>query len=275
MSDSFNPLFAILDVASRFLPTAVSDPLYTLASADLASLRDHPSQLLPLVLSLLAAWTAFSSFVSWVRFGLRTSVFVAKWGALGALGTAAYMAYQGVGTDKGAVGGAQDAAKWATMAGRGIYSLGRKGAGYYFGDSFGAGSGASSAARSRAQKRSSLSSSSRRKTAAPANDAGSWDSGRDTQAEDFVQNAMGSVLEFLNPGAGGAQETLKRTAKRAAAGLVQGDEGGKKGSSGGGGGLSGFAWDLAMGKAQKAWDEVVGGAEPAQGKTKKKGPRVW
>ncbi|GAA5889360.1 hypothetical protein JCM8208_007854 [Rhodotorula glutinis] len=273
MSDSFNPLFAVLDVVSRFLPTAVSDPLYTLASADLASLRDHPSQLLPLVLSLLAAWTAFSSFLSWVRFGLRTSVFVAKWGALGALGTAAYMAYQGVGTEKGAVGGAQDAAKWATMAGRGIYSLGRKGAGYYFGDSFGAGSSSSSSsARSRAHKRSS--SSSRRKTAAPVNDAASWDSGRDTQAEDFVQNAMGSVLEFLNPGAGGAQETLKRTAKRAA-GLAQGDEGRKKGGSGGGG-LSGLAWDLAMGKAQKAWDEVVGGAEPAQDrKTKKKGARVW
>ncbi|GAA5838841.1 hypothetical protein JCM9279_003876 [Rhodotorula babjevae] len=272
MPDSFNPLFAVLDVASRFLPTAVSDPLYTLASADLASLWDHPSQLVPLVLSLLAAWTALTSFLSWVRFGLRTSVFVAKWGALGALGTAAYMAYQGVGTDKGAVGGAQDAAKWATMAGRGLYSLGRRGAGYYFGDSFGAGSGSSSSSsvRSRAQRRSS--SSSRHKTAAPVNGggAGSWDSGRDTQAEDFVQNAMGSVLEFLNPGAGGAQETLKRTAKRAA-GLAQDDEGKKKAS--GGGGLSGFAWDLAMGKAQKAWDEVVGGAEPAQ-KTKKKGARV-
>ena len=274
MPDSFNPLFAILDVVSRFLPTAVSDPLYTLASADLASLRDHPSQLIPLVLSLLAAWTALSSFLSWVRFGLRTSVFVAKWGALGALGTAAYMAYQGVGTDKGAVGGAQDAAKWASMAGRGIYSLGRKGASYYFGDSFGSSSSSSSSsARSRAQRRSS--SSSRRKTAAPVNGGGadSWDSGRDTQAEDFVQNAMGSVLEFLNPGAGGAQETLKRTAKRAA-GLAQGDEGRKKGNSSGGGGLSGLAWDLAMGRAQKAWDEVVGGGEPAQ-KTKKKGARVW
>lgn len=271
-SSSFNPLLPVLDVLSRYLPASLSDPLYTLASFDLASLRSQPSQLIPLALSLLAAYTAFLSTLSSLRFAFRTSVFVAKWGALAALGSAAYMAYQGIGTDKGAVGGAQDAAKWAQMAGKGVYSLGRKGAGYYFGSgASSSSSSSSSASRSRANKRASAA---RRKTAAPAGRDASWDSGRDAQAEDFVQDALDGVLEFLNPGAGNAQETLKRTAKRAAG--VDGAEGNGKGKKSGGGGLGGLAWDLAMGRAQKAWDAVVGGAEAVQDKKeKKRSGRGW
>ncbi|BGP41704.1 hypothetical protein JCM10450v2_005767 [Rhodotorula kratochvilovae] len=253
---SFNPLLPVLDVAARYLPSSLSTPLYTLASFDLASLRDHPSQLLPLFLSLLAAYTALLSTLSTLRFALRTSVFLAKWGALGALGGAAYMAYQGAGTDRGAAGGVQDAAKYATLVGRGVYSLGRKGAGYYFGG------GAPAPAAARAKR----SSSGGRKTAAPVGGKG-WDDGRDTSAEEFVSSALGGVLEFLNPGAGSAQEKVKRTAKRAAAAGLAGNGGG------GGGGIGGFAWDLAMGRAQKAWDEVVGGAEDQGKKNNKK--RSW
>ncbi|GAA6048326.1 hypothetical protein JCM3770_000950 [Rhodotorula araucariae] len=259
---SFNPLLPVLDVAARYLPTSLSTPMYTLASFDLASLRDHPSQLVPLVLSVLAAYTALLSTLSTVRFAVRTSVFVAKWGALGALGAAAYMAYHGAGTDRGAAGGVQDAAQYAQLVARGVYSLGRRGAAYYF--------GAGAPAPARANRASA--GSARGKTAAPVGGKG-WDDddgGDDATAEEFVSRALAGVLEFLSPGAGSAQEKVKRTAKRAAAAGLAGTG---AGANGGAGGLGGFAWDLAMGRAQKVWDEVVGGTEDEGKKNKKK--RSW
>ncbi|GAA5915098.1 hypothetical protein JCM6882_008479 [Rhodosporidiobolus microsporus] len=235
------PLLPLVDLVSPYLPSSLSDPLYTLATFDLAALAQHPTQIFPLLLSLLAFYWAWLSFVSSARFALRTTIALAKWGAVLSVLGAVYMGYNAAGTDKGVAGGLGDAAHIASTVGKGVYSLGRKGAGYYFG------SGGSSNKKRSASGRP-------RTWARPTNDGG-WDdpndSGRDVEAEEFVGNvlkkAQDTVFEFLSP----PQEKVKRSAKKAQR------NSGPSIPSPFGGGLGGFAWDIAMGKAKEAWDDFA------------------
>ncbi|EMS19910.1 uncharacterized protein RHTO_03954 [Rhodotorula toruloides NP11] len=239
-----SPLLPLLDLITPYLPNSLANPLYTLASLDIQSVYHNPSQLLPLALSALAAYTAFLSFVSTARFAVRTAISLVKWGSIAAVLGAVWMGVNNAGSEKGVSGGVRDAASYAGQFGRGLFSLGQKGAGYYFG------APASSKTRDRRRRSSS-------RNAAPAG-SGRWGDNRDAAAEDFVGNAMKSVLEFINPPAGSTQEKVKRSAKKAM--------GGSGSSSSGGDGLGGLAWNLAMGRAKKAWDEMTqeaSGNEPA------------
>ncbi|GAA6016443.1 hypothetical protein JCM10207_003864 [Rhodosporidiobolus poonsookiae] len=258
------PLLPLVDLVSPYLPRSLSDPLYTLATADLANLAQHPLQIFPLLLSLLAAYWAFLSFLSSARFAVRTTVALAKWGVVASLLGAVYMGYNSAGTDKGVVGGLTDAARIGSTVGKGVYSLGRKGAGYYFG-----GGSSSSSSRNRNSKRSA---SGRPRTwARPTNDGGwddpSSDGGRDVAAEEFVgdvlKKAQDAVFEFLAP----PQDKVKRSAKKSkGSGLF----GGNSNGGGGNGGINGLLWDLAAGQAKKAWENAVEG-EPE----KKKKSKYW
>lgn len=244
-----SPLLPLLDLITPYLPNSLANPLYTLASLDIQSVYHNPSQLLPLALSALAAYTAFLSFVSTARFAVRTAISLVKWGSIAAVLGAVWMGVNNAGSEKGVSGGVRDAASYAGQFGRGLFSLGQKGAGYYFG------APASSKTRDRRRRSSS-------RNAAPAG-SGGWGDNRDAAAEDFVGNAMKSVLEFINPPAGSTQEKVKRSAKKAM--------GGSGSSSSGGDGLGGLAWNLAMGRAKKAWDEMTqeaSGNEPA-GRTRR------
>ncbi|GAA6002581.1 uncharacterized protein JCM10292_007742 [Rhodotorula paludigena] len=234
-----NPLLPVLDAISPYLPSSLSDPLYTLASLDVVALRDHPGQLVPLLLSLLAAYTAFLSFLSSARWAIRTTLALLKLGVVAAVVSAVYLGYQGAGTEQGVTGGVRDAAGYASSVGQTAYSLGRRGLGYYF--SPGAGS---SRAQSNTQARD------RRRATTGRTSSRGWSdrSGDGAGTDDFVNQALNGVLEFLNPSAGEAQDRVKRTAKKAKQ---------EQQAGGSGGGLGGLAWDLAMGRAKKAWDDVV------------------
>ncbi|GAA5864060.1 hypothetical protein JCM3774_006367 [Rhodotorula dairenensis] len=268
-----SPLLSLIDLVSPYLPARLTDPLYSLASLDLASLTSNPAQLLPLALSLLAGYTAILSFLSTARFAFRTALSLAKWGSIAAILSALYLGYNGAGSERGVSGGVQDAAGYATGVGKTLYSLGRHGANYWFASSAanhnnnGGGSwwspsssSASTTARNRqARERRRRDSASRRgsDSARAADDPAAAGA---QAAQDFVGQAFSSVLEFLNPatagtGAGGdhnnnnnnkrGQPRSPRAAKQAQP-QAAGD------------GLSGFAWNLAMGRAKKAWDEMTG-----------------
>ncbi|BGP26088.1 hypothetical protein JCM10295v2_005031 [Rhodotorula toruloides] len=250
-----SPLLPLIDFLAPYLPNSLANPLYTLASLDIQSVYHNPSQLLPLALSVLAAFTAFLSFLSTARFAVRTAISLVKWGSIAAVLGAVWMGVNNAGSEKGVSGGVRDAASYAGQFGKGVFSLGQKGASYYFG------APASSKTRERRRRRSSSHGSSSR-NAAPAG-SGGWGDKRDAAAEDFVGNAMKSVLEFMNPPAGSAQEKVKRSAKKAM--------GGSGSSSSGGDGFGGLAWNLALGRAKKAWDDMTqeaGGNEPA-GRTRR------
>lgn len=255
-----SPLLPLVDLIAPYIPNSLANPLYTLASLDLQSVYHNPSQLLPLALSLLAAYTAFLSFLSTVRFAVRTAISLVKWGSIAAVLGAVWMGVNNAGSEKGVSGGVRDAASYAGQFGRGLFSLGQKGAGYYF--------GAPANSRTRERRRSvSSSGGGFSRNAAPAGSSGGgWGDNRDRAAEDFVGNAMKSVFEFINPQAGSAQEKLKRSAKKAS-----GASRSSGSSASGGDGLGGLAWNLAMGRAKKAWDEMTqeaGGSESA-GRTRR------
>ncbi|GAA5855999.1 hypothetical protein JCM8547_002934 [Rhodosporidiobolus lusitaniae] len=251
----FNPVLPLIDLVSPYLPSSLADPLYTLATFDFSNLASHPTQIFPLILSLIAAYWAWLSFLSSARFAFRTTVSLLKWGAVASVLGAAYLGYQSAGTEKGVVGGLSDAAHTANIVGKGVYSLGRKGAGYYFGQR-----GASSKSKRSASGRS-------RSWARPTNDgSSSWDdpSDRNLEAEDFVgellKKAQGAAFEFLSP----PQEKVKKTAKKSKSSVPS------FGSGGSGGGLSGLAYDLAMGKAKKAFEEFTEGLTEEQKPKSKK-----
>ncbi|GAA5977415.1 hypothetical protein JCM10908_004972 [Rhodotorula pacifica] len=261
-----NPLLNVIDLVSPYLPARLTDPLYSLASLDLASLASNPAQLLPLALSLLAGYTAILSFLSTARFAFRTALSLAKWGSIAAVISAVYLGYTGAGTERGVSGGVQDAAGYATGVGKTLYSLGRHGANYWFASSAnnaaGAGSSwfsssASTTARNRQARERRRRDSKSRAGSASYRSSGSGSARADDPAagaqaaQDFVGQAFNSVLECLNPpaaGSGSQQSRNSRGAKRAPAQPAAGGDG-----------LSGFAWNLAMGRAKKAWDEMTGG----------------
>ncbi|GAA5993916.1 hypothetical protein JCM11641_006956 [Rhodosporidiobolus odoratus] len=249
------PLLPLVDLVAPYLPTSLADPLYTVATADLANLAQNPTQIVPLLVSLFAAYWAFLSFLSSARFAFRTSISLLKWGAIASVFGAAYMGYNSAGTQKGVTGGLNDAANLAGTVGKGVYSLGRKGAGYYLG-SMGASKGSS--------KRSA---SGRPRSWSKPTSEGGWDdphAGRDTEAEEFVggilKKAQQGVFEYLAP----PQEKVKRSAKKS-----------QPSFGGGGGGLSGFAWDLAMGKAKQAWDDFSEGSEAGTKEKNAKKSKLW
>ncbi|GAA5860184.1 hypothetical protein JCM1840_002807 [Sporobolomyces johnsonii] len=248
-----NPLLILLDTLSPVLPSSLLDPLYSLASLDLPSLLHNPSQLLPLLVSLLTLYLALTSLLATLRSSLRLAIALLKWGTIATALGAAYLGYHGAGTDGGVGGGVRDAVGYAERVGRGVYSLGRTGAGWYF-----SGSGAGSRARER------RSASGRKRTWSRPTREGGWDDplaasaaereregGVDEFVQDAVRKAKGAVYElFLGP-------TL-------------GDEGVKKGKRGkkqekeqqaGGGGVGGLAWQYAMRRAKGVWDEAVQGFE--------------
>ncbi|GAA5822379.1 hypothetical protein JCM11251_006321 [Rhodosporidiobolus azoricus] len=254
------PLLPVVDFVAPYLPSSLSDPLYTLATFDLANLIQNPLQFFPLLLSLLAFYWAWLSFISSARFAVRTSIALAKWGAVLSVLGAVYMGYNSAGTEKGVVGGLNDAVRIGSTVGKGVYSLGRKGAGYYFG-----------AGKSSNSKYSKRSASGRARTWARPTNEGGWDdphdSGRDVQAEEFVgdvlKKAQSAVFEFLSP----PQEKVKRSAKKSQKASMPSIPNPM------GGGLKGYAWDYAMGQAKKAWDDFSdenAGGKDAKGKKKSK-----
>ncbi|GAA6030296.1 hypothetical protein JCM8097_009034 [Rhodosporidiobolus ruineniae] len=238
-----NPLLLAVDLVSPYLPASLADPLYSLASFDFVNLVHNPLQIFPLLLSLLAVYWAWLSFLSSARFALRTSLALLKWGAIASVLGAVYLGYSGAGTEKGVTGGLNDAARIASVVGRGVYSLGRGGANYYL--------GTKSSKHKRSAASNQRSASGRPRTWARPTSEGGWDdpndANRDHEAEQFVgdvlRKAQETVFEFLTP----PQEKVKRSAKK----------GGKQQQGPFDGGIGGLAWDLAMGKAKKAWDEVV------------------
>lgn len=226
-----NPLLPLLDVVSPYLPSTLADPLYTLATVDVASLIQHPTQILPILLSLFAAYWAWLSFLSSARFAFRTSITLIKWGAIASAIGAAYVGYNSAGTEKGVSGGISDYVKTGSTVGKGVYSLGKKGAGYYMGSR-----GVSNAKRS---------ASGRPRTWAKPTNEGEWDdpAERDTEAEDYVgdimKKAQGAFFEYLSP----PQEKVRGTAKKAKSSfpLPQRPSG-----------LQGYAYDYALNKAKAA-----------------------
>ncbi|POY76553.1 hypothetical protein BMF94_0394 [Rhodotorula taiwanensis] len=266
-----SPLMHVIDLISPYMPASLSDPLYTLASLDFASLASNPSQLLPLALSLLAGYTAFLSFLSSARFAFRTAISLAKWGSIAAVLSAIYLGYNGAGTDRGVSGGVQDAAGYATGVGKTLYSLGRHGANWWFASNgqnpnaasswlnsaFGGGSGTSTTRNRQARERRRRESTS---TSSSRNTRNSYRSNEDPSAgaqaaQDFVGQAFGSVLEFLNPAAAGNAAKNGKTgrARRAAEQPAAADAGGS----------SGFGWLSGMAQAKKAWDEMTAGGSGA------------
>lgn len=285
MPSDYNPLLRLVDVVAPFLPHSLSDPLYSLALVDLASLSSNPSQLVPLVLSLLAGYTAFLSLLSSARFALRTALALVKWGAVAAVVGAVYLGYNGAGTERGVAGGVQDAADYAARVGGTAYSLGRYGARYWFGSnpssssssswfsSNGGGGGGAGAAAARSrqareqrqQRRRAASASAAQRDDDPAA-AGAH------AAQDFVGQAFSSVLEFFgsNNGPSEGAQPRQRRSRGSRAGSSPRDTTTDADSEGGG--LSGFAWNLAMNRAKQAWDDLTGATDgstaPAGGRTR-------
>ena len=265
-----SPLLGLIDLVSPYLPSRLTDPLYSLASLDLASLSSNPAQLLPLALSLLAGYTAILSFLSTARVAFRTALSLIKWGSVAALLSALWLGYNGAGTERGVSGGVQDAAGYATGIGKTMYSLGQHGAKYWFGANSNTGggpswwspsssAGSSTTARNRQareQRRRRRSSNSASRASSSSSAAADDPAAAGAQAaQDFVGQAFSSVLEYLNP---------------APAGGVNNNNGGKTPGSrstrskqtqpeADADGLSGLAWNVAMGRVKKAWEEMTGG----------------
>lgn len=263
-----SPLLGLIDLVSPYLPARLTDPLYSLASLDLASLSSNPAQLLPLALSLLAGYTAILSFLSTARFAFRTALSLIKWGSVAALISALYLGYNGAGTERGVSGGVQVAAGYATGIGKTMYSLGQHGAKYWFGNSGGSSSswwsspssssGSSTTARNRQareQRRRRRSNSASRASSSYGSGSAGRSAAEDDPAaagaqaaHDFVGQAFNSVLEYLNPAPTGANDRSTRSKKQTPPpSPPQGD------------GLSGLAWNMAMGRVRKVWEEMTGG----------------
>ena len=262
-----SPLLGLIDLVSPYLPSRLTDPLYSLASLDLASLSSNPAQLLPLALSLLAGYTAILSFLSTARFAFRTALSLIKWGSVAALLSALWLGYNGAGTDRGVSGGVQDAAGYATGIGKTMYSLGQHGAKYWFGANSNTGggpswwspsssAGSSTTARNRQareQRRRRRSSNSASRASSSSSAAADDPTAAGAQAaQDFVGQAFNSVLEYLNPPTTGANDdnrgkTRSSTRTKKAQPQAAAD------------GLSGLAWNVAMGRVKKAWEEMTGG----------------
>ncbi|BGP17988.1 hypothetical protein JCM10213_005027 [Rhodosporidiobolus nylandii] len=247
-----NPILPIVDLVAPYIPASLADPLYTIATADLASLAQHPTQIFPLLLSLFAAYWAWLSFLSSARFAFRTTLALAKWGAIAAVVGAIWMGYNGAGTAKGVTGGLSDAARIYSTVGKGVYSLGRGGVGYYLGS------------RGAGNSNSKRSASGRPRTWSKPVSGGGWDSpadeGRDTQAEEYVGNVLKKAQEVFFEYLAPPQEQVKRSAKKGKNSLPD---------FGRPSGLGGIAYDVAMGKAKKAWDEFADGNDAARKKEKK------
>lgn len=262
-----SPLLGLIDLVSPYLPARLTDPLYSLASLDLASLSSNPAQLLPLALSLLAGYTAILSFLSTARFAFRTALSLIKWGSVAALLSALWLGYNGAGTERGVSGGVQDAAGYATGIGKTMYSLGQHGAKYWYGANTGGGSSwwspSSSGSSTTARNRQAREQRRRRNSASRASSSSSSPYGSKSAADDpaagaqaaqdFVGQAFNSVLEYLNPPTTGADDdnpgktrSSTRT-KKAQPQAAAAD------------GLSGLAWNVAMGRVKKAWEEMTGG----------------
>lgn len=266
-----SPLLSLIDVISPYLPARLTDPLYSLAALDVASLASNPAQLLPLALSLLAGYTAILSFLSTARFAFRTALSLAKWGSIAAILSTIYLGYNGAGSERGVSGGVQDAAGYATGVGKTLYSLGRHGANYWFASTNPSGgswwspssSSASTTARNRqARERRRRDSASRAGSSSSSGRSSRSGSARADDpaagaqaAQDFVGQAFSSVLEFLNPASvgGNAQQGHPRSSRAKQAP-----------QQAGGDGFSGFAWNLAMGRAKKAWDEMTGAEDDSK-----------
>ena len=255
-----SPLLGLIDLVSPYLPARLTDPLYSLASLDLASLSSNPAQLLPLALSLLAGYTAILSFLSTARFAFRTALSLVKWGSVAALLSALWLGYNGAGTERGVSGGVQDAAGYATGVGKTMYSLGQHGAKYWFGANTGGGSswwspssGSSTTARNRQAREQRRRHRSNSASRASSSSAAADDPAAGAQAaQDFVGQAFNSVLEYLNPPTTGANvdnrgKTRSSTRTKKAQPQAAAD------------GLSGLAWNVAMGRVKKAWEEMTGG----------------
>ena len=262
-----SPLLGLIDLVSPYLPARLTDPLYSLASLDLASLSSNPAQLLPLALSLLAGYTAILSFLSTARFAFRTALSLIKWGSVAALLSALWLGYNGAGTERGVSGGVQDAAGYATGIGKTMYSLGQHGAKYWYGANTGGGSSwwspSSSGSSTTARNRQAREQRRRRNSASRASSSSSSPYGSKSAADDpaagaqaaqdFVGQAFNSVLEYLNPPTTGADDDNRgktRSSTRTKKAQPQ---------AAAADGLSGLAWNVAMGRVKKAWEEMTGG----------------
>ncbi|GAA6062863.1 hypothetical protein JCM10212_006116 [Sporobolomyces blumeae] len=278
-------LLDYLDLAAPYLPRAVSSPLYAVVTHLPSSLQDVTSNpvstLVPLVVTLFSTYLALTQFVRTAQWAIRTALTLVKVGLIASVVGAVWMGYENVGTDKGVVGGVTDAYRVAETVGRGVFDLGRRGAGWYLGQ-MGSRNGASTTTSGRSGRRQRTTRSTNANNDRARGGGGGWfdrdpdevDLGKagfggsasrnprstfgggstNRETEEFVRNALekarGVWGVFTNDDSSSRTRPVgddRRNARR----------GGKNDGSGGSAG--GFVWNLLAGQAKKVWDEAVEG----------------
>lgn len=266
-----NPLLSLLDSVDPYLPSSLTTPLYTVLTTPSSALSD-PSQLLPLALTLFAAYAAFLSFYSTLRTTYRVALFALKWGTAAAVLGAGYSAYSNVGTEQGALSGLRNAQQVAQR----VYAVGRTGVDWWMGSQ--ANTGAKGARSTRLRRRGAgtrKSASGVKRTWATATDDGGWDDPAEVDLgagadNDDTADVLGFVrraaMTFLAPGqhpnAGSADgrpraQTRARTQAKAKAKKASNKAGNK--NNNGADDLGSLATEYAMGRARRAWNDFMGG----------------
>ncbi|GAA5934385.1 uncharacterized protein JCM15063_004560 [Sporobolomyces koalae] len=244
-------LLDLVDLGAPYLPRAVTAPLYTLISqlpSSPSEIIHNPTSLVPLFVTVLSAYFAFNQFIGTARWAVRTVISLLKLGVIASTFAAVYMGYENAGTEKGVVGGIQEAYHTAERVGRGVFSVGQKGFGWYFGNSFGAKNNWDS--RSARRTRRSTTKSTNAKKRMWEEDPEEVDLGKQS-TDEFVKNAMDKargIWGIFNSEEVPATAKKNRNAKQT-----------RSGSSAEGGG--GFVWNLLANQAKKVWNDAVQGLE--------------
>ncbi|KAI5480646.1 hypothetical protein MNV49_007573 [Pseudohyphozyma bogoriensis] len=247
MSDD-GALEHLWQLVAPYLPASIAGPLHQLLTLP-ATIFENPSQLVPILISLLTLYAAIVSLLNSARLAFRMAWFTIKWGAIAAAVGAAVSGYNGWGAGDNN-GGAWEGLATAGRMGKSALRLGKQGVEWW------ASSGARAASSSSSgQRRSSKKSASGRpRTWAKANDDGGWDDPSevdDADANDAVKWVQDSVLTFLNRATTpdekkGKKPPSSRARAKAEKKAKQAEDDGDA--------LSDWAMRYAAGSAKKWWD---------------------
>lgn len=201
-------LFALL---SPYLPPSLLSPLAHLLSLPSTLLAD-PSQLVPLLISLVTLYAAVMSLWSTTRLAFRAVWFTLKWGAIAAALAATFSSWNGGG---GEGGGWVEGFKGAGRVGRAAWGVGRTGVEWWANsqnlggkeeeEAGGRGKGAQGRAPRKTTGggagRGRKSASGSKRTWARASDDGGWDDPDegDEREQDPIKALQETLMTFLAP----------------------------------------------------------------------------
>ncbi|KAM0751419.1 hypothetical protein T439DRAFT_325560 [Meredithblackwellia eburnea MCA 4105] len=232
-----------------YLPSSITVPLSKILALSQSYLTD-PTQLIPLLISLLTLYAAVMSIWSTTRMVIRTVWFLVRWGAvLVAVGAV----YQGFGRDGTGNGGWRESVDTVGKVGRTAWGLGKQGVDWWAQSSSSSPTSRNGRGRGAGKGKTPKSASGARRTWSQPTQDGGWDDPEEIDladttnvVQDVLRKLSDGVLTFLAPD---TTSTTTSTSKR-------GVKKGKKKQEGEKDDLGGLAYRYLVGRARRAWDDL-------------------